>query len=129
MPTVEITAVEGASETAKGPVPIRIEVTGVPDNDPTAIYSEDETRGLREWAARVGVQTTRQIYAEAIEMACAVATQTARRLEAMDQPDRPDEFEVQFALSIDMGGDARIVNINSEAQVQVRMQWNRSADG
>lgn len=128
MAIVEVTPVAGVAEVAKGSVPIRIEVASMPDEDPTDFYSDDDTRGPTEWAARAGVQTTRQIYAEAIEMACVMAAQTAQRLEAMPKSDQPDEFEVEFALNIDMGGDAKIVSINSGAQLQVRMQWNRSAD-
>lgn len=125
MAIVEITPVEGVTDVAKGSVPIRIEVADVPDEDPTDFYSDDDTRGPRQWAAKAGVETTRQIYAEAIEMACAMAVQTARHLEDMDKSDRPDEFEVAFALNIDMSGDARIVSISSGAQLQVRMQWSR----
>jgi hypothetical protein len=128
MTTVEITPAGGAAEVTKGAVPIRIEVADPPDGDLADFLSGEDTRGPREWAARAGVQTTRQIYAEAIEMACAVAEQTARRLEEMGVPQRPDEFEVQFALNIDVHGDAKIVSVDSGAQVQVRMQWNRGAD-
>ena len=70
-------------------------------------------------------KTGQQIYDEAIEMACEAAAQTAQRIAVMDKQDRPDEFEVTFGLSLGMGGDTKIVNINSGAQVQVRMQWNR----
>jgi hypothetical protein len=125
MATVEITAVQDLAPNANGSVPIRIEISNVPDDDSTEFYSDLEIRGPREWAAKAGVQTTRQIYAEAIEMACAVAAQTARRLAGMDAADRPDEFEVEFALSIGLSGDAKLVSVNSDAQVQVRMQWNR----
>jgi hypothetical protein len=108
-----------------GSLPIRIEVTEVPAQESTDFYSEVETRGIVKPAAKAVARTAQQIYAEAIEMACAAAGQTARRLAAMDDKERPDEFEVIFALQLGTGVDTRIVSLSSDAQVKVRMQWNR----
>jgi hypothetical protein len=118
MAIVEITGDNGS-------VPIRIEVAGVAQMGEKDIYADVETRGIAKAAARSAAQVTRQIYSEAIEMACALATQTEQRLAAMGAKERPDEFEVQFALSFDTDLDVKIVSIDSGAQVQVRMQWNR----
>lgn len=118
---VAIVEIEGD----EGAAPIRIEVADVALVVEKDIYAEVETRGLTKAAARSAARVTRQIYAEAIEMACALATQTEQRLTAMSAKERPDEFEVQFALSFDTDLDAKIVSIDSGAQVQVRMQWNR----
>ncbi len=127
MATVEITDVEGVAPIVKGSVPIRIEVAGAPDEDSADFYSDVETRGIVKPAAKAVAKTTQQIYEEAIEMACGAAAETARRLAVMDEQDKPDEFEVVFGLSLGTGLDTKIVNINSGAQVQVRMQWNRSS--
>lgn len=108
-----------------GSFPIRIELTEVPDGDSTDFYSGLETRGMAKSAARVVVKTAQQIYAEAVEMACAAASQTAARLAAMNDQERPDEFEVTFALKLGTGVDTRIVSLSSDAEVQVRLQWNR----
>jgi Trypsin-co-occurring domain 1 len=108
-------------------VPIRIEMADVEVADETDVYAGRETRAILRSAARVVAKTTEQIYEEAIAMACEAAGQTARRLAAMKEEDRPNEFEVTFGLSLGTGLDTRIVNVNSGAQVQVRMQWNRSA--
>ena len=123
MATVEITPVEGVAPIVRGLVPIRIEVADAPDS--TDFYSDVETRGIVRPAAKAVAKTAQQIYQEAIEMACEAAAQTARRLAGMAEQDKPDEFEVQFGLSLGTGVDTKIVNINSGAQVQVRMQWNR----
>jgi hypothetical protein len=123
MATVEITLVEGVAPIVRGLVPIRIEVADAPDS--TDFYSDVETRGIVRPAAKAVAKTAQQIYQEAIEMACEAAAQTARRLAVMAEQDKPDEFEVQFGLSLGTGVDTKIVNINSGAQVQVRMQWNR----
>jgi Trypsin-co-occurring domain 1 len=125
MATVEITPVEGMVPIVKGAVPIRIEVADAPDEDSADFYSDDGTRGVVKAAAKAAAKTAQQIYEEAIEMACEAAAQTARRLVAMGEQDKPDEFEVTFGLSLGTGVDTKIVNINSGAQVQVRMQWNR----
>lgn len=125
MATVEITPVEDAVPIVKGPVPIRIEVADVPNDDSTDFYAGVPTRGVVKSAAKAVAKTGQQIYDEAIEMACEAAAQTAQRIAVMDKQNRPDEFEVTFGLSLGMGGDTKIVNINSGAQVQVRMQWNR----
>jgi Trypsin-co-occurring domain 1 len=110
----------------EGSVPIRIEVADGALVDEKDIYADLDTRGIAKVAARSAAQVTRQIYSEAIEMACALATQTEQRLAAMGEKERPDEFEVMFALSFDTGLDVKIVSIDSDAQVQVRMQWNRT---
>ena len=108
----------------------RSEVPGGPDEDSTDFYSEVETRGpIVKPAAKAVAKTAQQIYDEAIEMACEAAVQTARRFHVMDERDQPDEFEVVFGLSLGLGVDTKIVDINSDAQVHVRMQWNRSSDG
>lgn len=109
----------------EGTAPIRIEVGGVISDKSTNFYAGRDTRGLVEKAAKSGIGVTRQIYAEAIEMACTVAEQTSKRLTALVDNQRPDEFEVSFGLSFDSELDAKIVTIDSGAQVQVRMQWNR----
>jgi hypothetical protein len=121
MAIVEITGDEGS-------VPVRIEVAAVSDNASNNFYANLETRGVAERVAKAGAKTTRQIYGEAIEMACELAVQTERRLAAMDKANqqvRPDEFEVKFALGFDADLDAKIVSIGSAAEVEVRMQWNR----
>jgi Trypsin-co-occurring domain 1 len=127
MVIVEIAPVEDVAPVAKGSVPIRIEVAEAPDGDSTDFYAEVETRGVVKSAAKVAAKTAQQVYEEAIEMACEAATQTARRLAGMDEQDRPDEFEVTFGLSLGTGADTKIVSVNSGAQVQVRMQWNRGS--
>jgi Trypsin-co-occurring domain 1 len=125
MATVEISPVEGETPFVKGSVPIRIEVTDAPDEVSTGFYSGVETRGMVKPAAKAVAKTAQQIYEEAIAMACEAAAQTAQRLAVMDEDNRPDEFEVVFGLSLGTGVDTKIVNVNSGAQVQVRMQWNR----
>jgi hypothetical protein len=125
MATVEIIPVEGVAPIGKGVVPIRIEIANALDEDSTDFYSDVETRGIVRPAAKAVTKTAQQIYEEAIEMACGAAAQTARRLAVMAEQDKPDEFEVQFGLSLGTGVDTKIVNIDSGAQVQVRMQWNR----
>jgi hypothetical protein len=109
-----------------GSFPIRIEVSEFLAGDSTDFYSGIETRGVVKPAARAVAKTAQQIYSEAVEMACTAAGQTVRRLNAMDDKERPDEFEVTFALELGADMDTRIVKLGSEAQVQVRMQWNRT---
>jgi hypothetical protein len=121
MAIVEITGGEGS-------VPVRFEVAAFTGNASNNFYADLETRGIAKQAAKAGAKTTRQIYGEAIEMACELAAQTEQRLAAMDKANqgaRPDEFEVKFALSFDAALDAKVVSIGSAAEVEVRMQWNR----
>lgn len=129
MAIVEIASVPDEASTAKDAVPIRIEVADSPAEESTAFYSDVDTRGFLRPVTKVVAKTADQIYDEAIEMACEAAAQTTQRLAAMDRGDVPDEFEVTFGINIGLGGDTKIVNINSGAQVQVRMQWNRRSDG
>ena len=107
----------------KGSIPIRIEIPGVAVADERDAYEVD-VRGPVKLAAKAVATTAEQIYENAVAMACATAAQTARRLAAMDEKDRPDEFEVTFGLSLGLDVDTRIVSVDSGAQVQVRMQWN-----
>jgi hypothetical protein len=109
----------------KDSVPIRIEIPGVVIADAKDIYTDQETRAIAKHAARAVAKTTEQIYEEAISMACEAAAQTARRIAAIEQKDRPDEFEVTFGLSLGMDVDTKIVSVDAGAQVQIRMQWNR----
>jgi hypothetical protein len=117
---VEIAADEGAA-------PIRIEVAGFETSAQGGFYADEETRGFLSAATQPIAKTARQLYADAVDVAISCATQTSQHLAAMDKKSRPDEFEVQFALSVDLG-IAKIVDIGSGAQVQVRMQWNRGTD-
>ena len=104
-----------------GSVPIRIEVADVAGNDPD-FYENRETRGI---VTKPVITIARQLYAEAIDLASSCAVQTRQRLDTMAEQDRPDEFEVTFAMNIDAEVGAKIVNLDSGAQVTVRMQWNR----
>lgn len=114
-----------------GSVPIRIEVADDGFADAGDIYAAQETReagkAVVRAAAKVVTKTAEQIYGEAVAMACEAAAQTAQRLAAVDAKDRPDEFEVEFGLSLGSGLDTRIVSLDAGAQVKVRMQWNRRA--
>lgn len=112
MAIVEITAVQGSA-------PIRIEVAGLVDED---FYENRETRGI---VTKPVTAIARQLYVEAIGLASSCAVQTRQQLDAMADQDRPDEFEVAFAMNVDMEVGAKIVNLDSGAQIQVRMQWNR----
>jgi hypothetical protein len=109
----------------KDSVPLRIEIPSVVIADAKDVYAGRETRGIVKQAARAVAKTTEQIYEEAISMACEAAAQTARSLADIDEKDRPDEFEVTFGLSLGMDVDTKIVSIDSDAQVRIRMQWNR----
>jgi hypothetical protein len=115
MAIVEIADVQGS-------VPIRIQVADVADQDVRDFYANRETRGI---VTKQVTAITRQLYQEAIGLACSCAAQTARQLDAMADKDRPAEFEVTFAMNVDLEVGAKIVNLDSGAQVQVRMQWNR----
>jgi len=108
----------------EGSVPIRIEMPGVSVTDEKDAYDRP-MRGPVNQAAKVVVKTAEQIYAEAIAMACGAAVQVAEQLGKMGEKDQPDEFEVKFGLSLGMGADTKIVSFDGDAQVHVRMQWNR----
>ena len=116
------------SETADGDgiVEIRIEVPGLPESD-SINYYPDDVRGSRDFVAKVTGATGRQQYAAVMKLACATAAETHQSLLAMDEFARPDEFEVSIGLSVDAQADVKIAQLSSNAQVQVRMQWNRGA--
>jgi hypothetical protein len=105
---------------------LRIEVPDAVGDDKADFWAGRDTRGVVKQAAKAGTAITRQIYGEAIEMACVLAKQTWQRVASM-QDERPDEFELTCALSVDTEVGAKVVTIDSGAQVQVRMQWNRRA--
>jgi hypothetical protein len=115
----------------QGMVPIRLDV-GSPqaaseeDEDLQDFYEDVETRGL---FGKPAAQISRQLYEEAIKMACSVVVQTEQQLATLTPAQRPDEFEVTFALKVDAGLDVKVVHLGSEAQVQVRVQWNRGNGG
>ena len=115
----------------QGMVPIRLDV-----GSPQAADEEDE--GLQEFYEEIetrsffgkpAAQISRQLYEEAIKMACSVVVQTEQQLATLTPEERPDEFEVTFALKVDAGLDVKVVHLGSEAQVQVRVQWNRRDGG
>ena len=105
-----------------GTAPILIEVADFDDTGARDFYQDQETRGI---LTKPVTAMARGLYSDAIELACNVATQTKDRLDGMDDKDKPDEFEVSFALNLDATVGAKIVEAGSGAQVQVRMQWNR----
>jgi len=120
MAIVEICAEEGTA-------PVRLDVGSVQavDQDDTELqdfYDGLEARGIFGKPAAV---VSRQLYEEAIKMACSVVVQTEQQLATLTEDQQPDEFEVTFALQVDAGLDVKVVHLGSEAQVQVRVQWNR----
>jgi hypothetical protein len=126
MATVEITPAE------QGMSPIRLDVGSIEaaeaareENDVDQDYFDDiETRGP---FGKPAAQVTRQLLEEAVKMACSVIVQTEQQLKDLKPEQRPDEFEVTFALQVDAGLDVKVVHLGSEAQVQVRVQWNKSS--
>jgi Trypsin-co-occurring domain 1 len=125
MATVEITPAE------QGMSPIRLDVGSIEaaeaareeDGVDEDFFEDIETRGF---FGKPAAQVSRQLYEEAIKMACSVIVQTEQQLAALEPEQRPDEFEVTFALQVDAGLDVKVVHLGSEAQVQVRVQWNKS---
>jgi hypothetical protein len=115
-----VVQVGGGAEQA----PILMEIAGFDEARVNALYNV-ETRVVLDKAVPVAA---RKLYAEAIELACSCAVQTKERLAALPATARPDEFEVQFALNVDGKVGAKIVELGSAAQVQVRMLWNRGDD-
>jgi Trypsin-co-occurring domain 1 len=101
--------------------PILIEVGEVENADLQGFYEGVETRGILD---KTVTKLTRQLYAEAIELACTCARQTRQQLDALHDAARPDQFEVQLAMNVDAKVGAKIVEVGSAAQVLVRMQWN-----
>ena len=116
---------QGLEPIGKGSVPIRIEVADAPDEDSTDFYSDVETRGVvkvgRQGRGQDGAADLRGGHRDGVRGRR--PDRAASR--AMDEQDTPDEFEVVFGLSLGTGVDTKIVNLDSGAQVQVRMQWNR----
>jgi Trypsin-co-occurring domain 1 len=102
--------------------PILIEVADAGGDELNNFYDYVETRSILD---KTVTKLTRRLYAEAIELACACATQTSQQLRTLPLEERPDEFEVQFAMSVDAKVGWKIVEAGSASQVQVRMQWNR----
>ena len=120
MATVEISAEQGMA-------PIRLDVGRIQPADDGDVelqdfYDDFESRGM---FGKPAAQVSRQLYEEAIKMACSVVVQTEQQLASLPPQQRPDEFEVTFALKVDAGLDVKVVHLGSEAQVQVRAQWNR----
>ncbi|HEX4088407.1 MAG TPA: CU044_2847 family protein [Trebonia sp.] len=106
----------------QGTAPILIEVGDFENTQAQDFYADLPTRMN---PTKLVTSMARHLYSDAIELACNVATQTSERLGALNGKDQPDEFEVSFALNLDAAVGAKIVEVGSEAQVQVRMQWNR----
>jgi Trypsin-co-occurring domain 1 len=129
MDVVGTTVVETIAK--EGQVPIRIEVAGLAG---TADLTPESKRAAGEFYAQRGTRgpqsklvgkAVKDLYKDAMNLACACADETSERLAEIKSESGPQEFEVTFALNMDADLNWQIVSAGGGAQVQVRMQWNR----
>lgn len=104
-------------------ITIYIEVDEAPQPEKDNIYSDlrgDKTQRL----ARKVIQVTDDVFGEGLKLASSCAVRVVESIKQMDPEVRPDEYEIQLAIKA-TGGGAFVVNVGSEAQLQVTMKWEK----
>jgi Trypsin-co-occurring domain 1 len=110
-----VVAVDGDGES----VPIQIEVAEAPRPDVAEVYAGDDTRGVSDQVTKLA----RPLFSDALGLVRSCATQVRRQMDEMPADNRPDEFEMQFAVKLDATFGAAIVNATGGAQLQVTLRW------
>jgi hypothetical protein len=115
MPIVQSTEnVKGESMT------LYIETDIAAAKDPTAVYSEAETRA----EARKLLRAAQDVFGDGLELARSCAMKVQDSLGQMQDAVRPNEFQVQLAIKLDTEvGVPMITKLGAEAQMQVTMKW------
>ena len=110
-----------STENVKGELmTLYIETDIAAAKDPTAVYSQAETRE----EARKLLRTARDVFGGGLELASNCAMKVQDSLERMQDAVRPDEFQVQLAIKLDTEiGVPMITKLGAEAQMQVTMKW------
>ncbi|MGW5416924.1 CU044_2847 family protein [Actinomadura geliboluensis] len=102
---------------------IQIEVEEMEASGSTDIYDGVETRGK---AAEQTLKVARPLFSEGLALIESCARDVVNRLESMDDKARPDEFEMQLAVKLDLKAGARIVDVTAGGQLQVVLRWRRA---
>ena len=98
---------------------IEMETASVPQK---SIYGE--TRGIEDTAKKV-LETTQDVFGDAMELAKSCAVRVIDSTKTMDDATRPDELEIEFAVKFDSEVGAILAKMGTEAQLKVSMKWKR----
>lgn len=110
-----------AVPTRDGQGKILIEIDSAED-DLSAIYEDaEDVRGL---ATKV-VETGRPLFREGLALVKECAEEAVTVVRHLPEEVKPDEFEMQLAVKLDGKVGAKIVELNSGAQLQVTLRWKR----
>ncbi len=70
-----------------------------------------------------GLETARDLFGDGMKLAQNCATRVVNGIKAMKETAKPDEFQLQFAITLDTQVGAIIAKTRTEAQLQVTMTW------
>lgn len=76
---------------------------------------------LRDGSKRL--EMARDLFGEGMELAQSCAIRVVDSVKAMSETAKPDEFQLQFSISLDTEVGAIIAKTSTEAQLQVSMTW------
>jgi len=85
--------------------------------------------GVRD-GSQVGnkvIVAARDVFGDSMQLARSCATRVVHDMKEVSSVERPDEFEVQFAIKLDSEVGAIIAKMGAEAQLQVTMTWKQQA--
>lgn len=81
----------------------------------------DPYQDLRDGERRL--EAARDLFGDGIKLAQNCATRVVNGIKAMKETTKPDEFQLQFAITLDTQVGAIIAKTRTEAQLQVTMTW------
>lgn len=118
-------AIVGSRETIAGrEIAILVEVDDPPAGASIADWLDegDEARGER--VDRL-LDATRDVFGEGLALIRDSAARAVDSYNEMSEDLRPDHFELQLAIKLDVEAGAFVTKLGAGAQMQVTMAWNK----
>jgi hypothetical protein len=102
-------------------VTILIETT---DSQDSTAQTTERTRAITRGVASDTLRHAQNVFSDGVALVRHCATQVVTGVQSLDDSLKPETIEVQLAIKLgSSAGPALLVNLSSEAQMQVKLIW------
>lgn len=101
-------------------ITILIETADSPDS---TAQTTERTRATTRGVASDTLRHAQNVFSDGVALVRHCATQVVTGVQSLDDSLKPETIEVQLAIKLGSSAGAVLVNLSSEAQMQVKLTW------
>jgi hypothetical protein len=101
-------------------ISILIETTDTPIN---GAQTTERTRSTNRGVTEDALRHAQNVFSDGVALVRHCATQVVTGVQSLDDSLKPETLEVQLAIKLGSAAGAVLVNLSSEAQMQVKLTW------